>query len=100
MNQLSLTATRWRLALTDPCVLRVEASRPDGAAAQVMLVDLLAIDVQVKGNLGGSLQAVQVERSGHAALDDEHLFDADRWTDAVEYASHLRTLQRSCADRG
>lgn len=96
MNTASLTRTRWEFSLAEPCTLRIEGRRPDGAT-DVRLVDLLAIDVQVKGNLGDSLQAVQIDRSGHPALDREHLFEAGRWTEAVEYASHVKTLQRACA---
>lgn len=99
MNAYSLTSTRWQIALVDPCTLRVEARVADGDT-EVRLVDLLAIDVQVKGNLGRSLQAVQVDRSGHPVLDREHLFEAERWTEAVEYASHVKSLQRACAARG
>lgn len=96
MNAASLTETRWDLSLSEPCVLRMQASGPGGDIA-VGLVDLLAIDVQVKGNLGATTQAVQIDRSSHPVLEREHLFEADRWTQAVEYASHVKALQRACA---
>ncbi len=98
MNETSLTATRWTITLIDPCELRLLARRPDGKKESLGL-QLLHSDMQVKGNIGGPIHAVQVEFSGTAELTDEHLFEADRWTDAVEYATKLQTLQRICAKR-
>ncbi len=96
MNASSLTATRWKITLIGPCELRLFAQRPDGSK-QVVKLELLHSDVQVKGNVGGPVHAVQVDFSGTPELSGEHLFEADRWTDAVEYATKLQALQRICA---
>ena len=98
MNENSLTATRWTITLISPCELRLLARRPDGKKQSIKF-ELLHSDMQVKGNVGGPIHAVQVDFSGSAELTDEHLFEADRWTDAVEYATKLQTLQRICAKR-
>lgn len=98
MNRTSLTGTQWRFTLTEPCLLRLRGRRLDGSADIVML-QLLHGDIQVKGNIGGPVQAVQIEFSGTPALGGQNLFEAERWTDAVEYATHLQALQRTCATR-
>ncbi len=82
--------------MTDPCTLRLRAVREDGSR-QTMALSLLHSDIQVKGNVGGPVHAVQVEFSGSPDLADQHLFEAERWTDAVDYATRLQALQRICA---
>lgn len=98
MNETSLTETRWEFTLASPCELHLSAERPDGRSEE-MRIELLHSDVQVKGNVGGPVHAVQVDFSGSPQLTDQHLFEADRWTDAVEYATNLQALQRLCAKR-
>ena len=96
MNKASLTASRWRFTLIEPCELRLKAQRPDGSAEVVQLA-LRQSDVQVKGNVGGSSHGVLLAYAGAPELADERVFEAPRWTDAVEYATHFQALQRSCA---
>ncbi|MEO8280677.1 MAG: hypothetical protein ABI564_13355 [Ideonella sp.] len=96
MNADSLTTTRWEFALDEPCELSLAAQRPDGRS-EVLKLELLHSDIQVKGNVGGPVHAVQVDFSGTPELTDQHLFEAERWTDAVEYATNLQDLQRLCA---
>lgn len=96
MNEGSLTATRWQFSLLGPCQLRM-IGRGGDRPERILTVQLLHGAMQVKGNLGESVQAVQVNFDGTPELLDEHLFEAERWTDAVEYATHLQALQRICA---
>ncbi len=96
MNADSLTRTRWEFALAEPCELRLTADREDGST-DVMNLELLHSDILVKGNVGGPVHAVQVDFSGAPKLTEQHLFEAERWTDAVEYATNLQALQRICA---
>ena len=96
MNDNSLTPTHWNFYLLGPCDLRL-VGRGGVRPERIITVGLLHGDLQVKGNLGGPVHAVQVDFSGTPELIDEHLFEADRWTDAVEYATNLQALQRICA---
>lgn len=98
MNETSLTETHWEFTLASPCELQLSAEHPDGRDEEVH-IELLHSDVQVKGNVGGPVHAVQVDFSGSPQLTDRHLFEAERWTDAVEYATNLQALQRLCAKR-
>ncbi len=98
MNADSLTTTRWEFTLPEPCELRVTGESQTGPD-EVMNIELLHSDVLVKGNVGGPVHAVEVAFSGAPRLTDQHLFEAERWTDAVEYATNLQSLQRICAKR-
>ena len=95
-NKASLTASRWRFTLVVPCELSLKAQRPDGSA-EVVQLELRQSDVQVKGNVGGSSHGVLLAYAGAPELADERVFEAPRWTDAVEYATQFQALQRSCA---
>lgn len=97
MNEISLTPTKWHFAIVNRCQLQLLA-KPANGADRFMTVGLLRGDFQIKGNLGGPVFAVQVDFSENPALLEEHLFEADRWTDAVEYATNLQALQRICAN--
>ena len=96
MNKASLTASRWRFSLVEPCELELKAKRPDGSA-EVLHLALRHSDVQVKGNVGGDSHGVLLASADAPELADERVFEAPRWTDAVEYATQFQALQRSCA---
>lgn len=99
MNKTSLTASRWRFTLVEPCELKLKAQRPDGSA-EVLRLALRQSDVQVKGNGGGGSHGVLLAYAGAPELAEERVFEAPRWTDAVEYATQFQALQRSCATEG
>ena len=96
MNRDSLTESRWRFSLNDVCELTLKAQRPDGRA-EVLTLPLRHSEVQVKGNINSESHGVELAYDGEPALGDERVFEAQRWTEAVEYATQLHALQRSCA---
>lgn len=95
MNRDSLTESRWRFSFAEPCELTLKARRPDGES-EVMTLSLQHSHVQVKGNLNSDSHGVALANPGAPGLADERVYEAQRWTDAVAYATQLHALRRGC----
>ena len=61
-----------------------------------MTLSLQHSHVQVKGNLDSDSHGVALASPGAPSLADERVYEAQRWTDAVAYATQLQALRRGC----
>jgi hypothetical protein len=95
MNRDSLTTSRWRFSFSEPCELTLQARRP-GGESEVLTVSLQHSHVQVKGNVDSDSHGVALASPGAPELDAERVYEAQRWTDAVAYATQLHALRRGC----
>lgn len=87
----------WRFDLVGPCQLRLRGRTDAGRQASTLL-PLLRLQVGTASDPASGVIGVTIRHHDGAQARHWRVYETEQWYDAVGFSSHLRQLQRLCAE--
>lgn len=87
----------WRFDLMAPCELRLRG-RTDAGRKTSTVLPLLKVQVDSASNPTSGTIGVTIRHQDGTQARHWRVYETEQWYDAVGFSSHLRQLQRLCAE--
>lgn len=97
LSEAAALPERWRFDLTAPCELRLRGHREGGDKTSTLL-PLLKLQVESASDPASGTIGVTLRLHDGTQARQWRVYETAQWHDAVGFSSHLRQLQRLCAE--
>lgn len=97
LSEAAALPENWRFDLTAPCELRLRGHRDAGDKTSTLL-HLLRLQVESASDPASGTIGVTIRHHDGAQARHWRVYETEQWHDAVGFSSHLRQLQRLCAE--